>query len=377
MQRIHRVSLLLLCALLSVEAFSLVGTPPPFANIEQHRQRSCSERVGNVAGNRLAGLSPLKRNGQRRLSTSMSSSTASEAAASSAAAVPKVLPDRGLHKTELGHVHYYDWKAPDSSSLPVVCLHMMPTAATEFSKAAPILSATHGRRVIAIDLLGYGASDIPCRSCTMLEVADAVVSVLDSLGIERFTLAGSLTGSKVAVAITSKYPERVGALAVTHIYEKPPPSGEARIEDEKLNTIFNERWELLESGEHLNKIWNIRLGLMSHEDNQRKTAENLVAKMNQNDMKDRGIVMQPAHQLPLKGLVEKITCPVLCITGSEAAALYNRLGLGGDNLAYAVSQMPVGKEVLTIEGATTFVLATHPLEWANAVEDFSSRAEAA
>jgi len=72
-----------------------------------------------------------------------------------------------------------------------------------------------GRRVVAIDAIGHGASDNPhdpaayalgCR-------AAAVVAVLDALGIERADVLGYSLGGWTALGLALHVPQRVGVVA--------------------------------------------------------------------------------------------------------------------------------------------------------------------
>jgi hypothetical protein len=57
-----------------------------------------------------------------------------------------------------------------------------------------------GRRVVAPDLLGFGASDAPdsMYRYTMLGYADLVAGLLDHLGLDRVVLGGLSMGGYVA-----------------------------------------------------------------------------------------------------------------------------------------------------------------------------------
>ncbi|MEO8604531.1 MAG: alpha/beta fold hydrolase, partial [bacterium] len=69
-------------------------------------------------------------------------------------------------------------------------------------------------RVVAIDLLGHGASEVAidaARYAMAPTVAD-VAGLLDALGIERCALLGYSLGGRVALAFALEQPRRVAAL---------------------------------------------------------------------------------------------------------------------------------------------------------------------
>lgn len=83
-------------------------------------------------------------------------------------------------------------------------------------------------RVIAIDLLGHGASDTPSdpRRHALPEVVEDLISLLDSLEIERPAWIGYSMGGRVALAAAIERPERVGSL----VLESSSPGLESKAE---------------------------------------------------------------------------------------------------------------------------------------------------
>ena len=65
-----------------------------------------------------------------------------------------------------------------------------------------------------IDLPGFDHSDMPLRQYSMDDYADAVLDVIDGLGLERTNIVADHTGSIVAVVTAAKYPERVKKLVL-------------------------------------------------------------------------------------------------------------------------------------------------------------------
>ena len=94
----------------------------------------------------------------------------------------------------------------------------------------PALAARH--RVVALDLRGYGDSELPPAPFAH---HDDVVGLLDALGLDRAALVGCSFGGKVAVDTALAHPERVSALA---LFGAPVSGNEWSEETEQL-------WETL------------------------------------------------------------------------------------------------------------------------------------
>ncbi len=102
---------------------------------------------------------------------------------------------------------------PGSSTL--VLIHGLLMNSCMFDRQAPVM-AEHGYRVLCIDLLGHGGSDVPGKhsSYAMTAFAEQTVAMLDHLGIERAVIGGTSLGANVSLEVAVAYPERVRALFI-------------------------------------------------------------------------------------------------------------------------------------------------------------------
>ncbi|KUL22949.1 3-oxoadipate enol-lactonase [Streptomyces regalis] len=97
---------------------------------------------------------------------------------------------------------------------PLLLGPSLGTSYALWDKVAPELSITH--RVVRWDLPGHGgsAADLIEEGATVGDLARLVLSLADSLGIERFAYAGVSLGGAVGLHLTVHHPERVSSLAV-------------------------------------------------------------------------------------------------------------------------------------------------------------------
>lgn len=111
-----------------------------------------------------------------------------------------------LHHVSLGE---------DGAAPPVVLLHKLGGWVADWREVAPALA--RGRRVIALDLPGHGASrweGPPPQVQTVLETATLVLGALQDMGLPRVDLAGTSLGGCVAVAMAALAPGQVRRLAL-------------------------------------------------------------------------------------------------------------------------------------------------------------------
>lgn len=95
----------------------------------------------------------------------------------------------------------------------VVLIHGIPTNHLLWHDVVPEL---HGQaRILAFDMLGYGWSDAPGDlRVDIAAQAGHILTALDALGVERFTVVGHDLGGGVAQILATTAGERVEAVAV-------------------------------------------------------------------------------------------------------------------------------------------------------------------
>jgi pimeloyl-ACP methyl ester carboxylesterase len=97
---------------------------------------------------------------------------------------------------------------------PVVLLHGIASSSVTFEYVIPQL--TDRRRVVALDLLGFGRSTAPASTqFTIDEHVDAVVRTLEHQNVATpFTLVGHSLGALISLRLAARFPKMVGHLVL-------------------------------------------------------------------------------------------------------------------------------------------------------------------
>jgi pimeloyl-ACP methyl ester carboxylesterase len=110
--------------------------------------------------------------------------------------------------------------AARSGAPPVVLIHGSGGAIDWWDELTPLL-VEQGRRVIAVDMLGYGGSDKPSSGYSIESQAGLIAQVLSKLDVKQAAVVGHSLGGKVATALAESSPDLVAGLA---ILDMPPDS---------------------------------------------------------------------------------------------------------------------------------------------------------
>jgi pimeloyl-ACP methyl ester carboxylesterase len=117
-----------------------------------------------------------------------------------------------LHWEEIdgGRVNVLDVGEGDRA--PVVFVHGLSGCWQNFLENIPFVSQT--RRVISLDLPGFGESPMPREQVTIPYFARVVNELLERLELERVSVVGNSMGGFIAAELTIQQPVRVERLAL-------------------------------------------------------------------------------------------------------------------------------------------------------------------
>ena len=108
---------------------------------------------------------------------------------------------------------YYYAAGTRGAGEPVVFLHGFATSGHLWSDVVALMPP--GRRLVVLDLLGFGRSDPPGSLPLGLRAhAERVLAVLDALGIASACIVGHGIGGGVAQSLAVHWPHRVSRLAL-------------------------------------------------------------------------------------------------------------------------------------------------------------------
>jgi pimeloyl-ACP methyl ester carboxylesterase/uncharacterized membrane protein HdeD (DUF308 family) len=114
------------------------------------------------------------------------------------------------NRTKLLHIEN-DTGIDKESTL--VLLHGIESSSSYWDTLVPYLEKN--KRVVTIDLLGFGKSPKPLNIAYSLEnQVDYLKATLDNAGVEEIELAGHSLGSLVALSFAAKYPQRIKKLTL-------------------------------------------------------------------------------------------------------------------------------------------------------------------
>ncbi|MER7705329.1 alpha/beta hydrolase [Kitasatospora sp. NPDC097605] len=240
---------------------------------------------------------------------------------------------------------------------PVVLLPGMLDSRAAYRHLRPLLTAA-GRRVITMDLRGFGESSVVWDDYSPAAIAGDVLALLDHLGIDRAVLAGnSYTGASV-VRAAGDAPGRVAGIVLLDAFvENVPPGALQRLALGAMGALLV----------HSPAFWGLYHRRMAYPgpkpaDHEEYVA-GLVAAMRVPGRKTatRGYVRGDSAPT---GWTAAVRCPALVVMGSKDPD-FGKPELVADRQAAALNARKV-----MIEGAGHYPMADHPRATADALLAF-------
>ncbi|MEY2907601.1 MAG: hypothetical protein RLZZ602_124 [Pseudomonadota bacterium] len=157
---------------------------------------------------------------------------------------------RGYLAGKFGQLHYR--YCGDNSGEPLLLLHQSPLSSIQFEAVMPGL-AQEGFAVLAIDMPGFGMSDVAPEEATLEDFASLIDSGLQHMGWASAHVVGHHTGAVLAAVHAERAPEQFRKLVLNGF----PLLGDA--EREHFASFYFGPKDPQPDGSHLLTAWQNRL----------------------------------------------------------------------------------------------------------------------
>jgi len=98
------------------------------------------------------------------------------------------------------------------SGPPVVFIHGLSGCWQNWLEQIPLFARDH--RVIAVDLPGFGHSEMPVEEISISGYADAIDALMEQLDLEEARIVGNSMGGFIGAELAIQHPERVERLVL-------------------------------------------------------------------------------------------------------------------------------------------------------------------
>lgn len=255
---------------------------------------------------------------------------------------------KGYADTPLGQVHYQ----VEGTGVPLLLLHMTPQSLRQFANAMQPLAAA-GIQAIAVDLPGYGTSDLPAKPPSLEEYAAVLPHVLDHLHVTTAAVAGHHTGATIACAFANAFPNRVSRLVLHGVPWYTDEERQQRLDNLHVDSSPQP------DGSHLmdrwNWIWGRVGGVASLEACHMAATEVFLTG------EPEWYCHQAAFSYDMTSALKALRQPTLVITNT------------GDPLHYVVERLTKLRadfEYRELEGGTVFFIWDDAQRWVDGIADF-------
>jgi len=158
---------------------------------------------------------------------------------------------KGYADGPFGQLHYQTC----GDGVPVIMVHQSPDSMVQF---VPVMEplARAGVQAIAVDIPGYGMSDVPDHPPTIGEYAALLPAILDHFGFDQASVLGHHTGAIIVTEAALLYPDRVDKV----ILNGPLPLTAEERAYFKGSLAAEKDWAPRWDGSHLTEQWEFRKG---------------------------------------------------------------------------------------------------------------------
>ena len=255
---------------------------------------------------------------------------------------------RGYIDTPEGQVHY----RAEGNGEPLLLLHKAGLSSDEYTEMLAYLGKKY--RAIAMDVLGYGNTNMPEPAPGFDDYVKNILHFLDAMKIKKTNIAGHLLGSSFAVEIAAVHPERVKKLILWDAIYLEPEVRAATQEEYRT-----EQMEFKLDGSHLLKVWNAREP--KPDSNLELVQRSAIEYMKSSLGTASGVSHRALFSYDIEPKLAQIKCPTLLMHGS-GGPLFARQA--------AVRKLIPGCQEITLENTGSFPFWEKPEKVAKVMLDF-------
>ncbi len=211
-------------------------------------------------------------------------------------------------------------------------------------------------RTIGFDKRGHGLSATPEGGWDIADLADDAIALLDHLGLERVVVVGCSVGGQIAQALTIRHPERVSALLLSNTAARigTPESWQARIDAIEAGGLAAIAPAVLTR-------WFAPAFLA------RPDARLWATMLERCDPQGYIATCEALARADLTAEVPRITCPTLCLAGSEDQAT-------PPDLVRATAERIPGARFVVLDGSGHLPAIDAPEATARLIRDLMEQA---
>jgi epoxide hydrolase 4 len=111
------------------------------------------------------------------------------------------------HDTVVNGLKWHYVEAGNPNGTVILFLHGLPEGWYSWRYVLPLVDQNY--RLIAIDMKGYGRSDLQDSDYNWHHVADQTVALMDSLGVKKFFVVSHDWGTIIGSVLVGDHPERI------------------------------------------------------------------------------------------------------------------------------------------------------------------------
>lgn len=236
----------------------------------------------------------------------------------------------------------------------VVMVHQSPDSMVQFDPVMHLL-ADRGVRAIAVDIPGYGMSEVPDHPPSIAEYARIVPALLDHLGLQTASVLGHHTGALIITDAVLQFPDRVDKV----ILNGPLPLTDEERAYFKTVMAAEKNWIRRWDGSHLIEQWEFRKNAQPEWIDLAAFHTHFIHGQLAGDTVwyAHDAVMSYQHEVAIPKIQHP--CLILANTGDAIYAQSQRTREMRPDFDYA-----------ELEGGTIDIIDEQPREWAAAVAKF-------